>query len=205
MGRLRCGAVVTGVMCVLLGSVTNPAGQFMVLGPAADAIFTVPAGVTKVSIACGGRGGARDTGSTTNGGGGGLGILNDFAVVPGETYTVKTPGFAQVLRADGSNVVAANGAFYHTGGAGAAFNGGNGDNLGNVGQAARWTANGGTVVPTNADKGVSPRGLNADGTPRGAADRGFGATTENIADAGGNFVRIVWGDGRSFPYNAADV
>jgi len=52
--------------------------------------WTVPAGVTSVSVVCVGPGGGRyRSSSSSGGGGGGLGYANNVSVTPGQTITVQ--------------------------------------------------------------------------------------------------------------------
>ena len=52
--------------------------------------WTVPAGVTSVSVVCVGPGGGRyRSGTSSGGGGGGLGYANNVSVTPGQTITVQ--------------------------------------------------------------------------------------------------------------------
>ena len=71
------------------------AGKF-VLKPSQQAYTTpgtyswvAPAGVTSVSVvAVGGGGGGPNGGAATAGGGGGLGYINNYTIVPGNSYQV---------------------------------------------------------------------------------------------------------------------
>ena len=76
--------------------------------------WTVPAGVTRISVLCiGGGGGGRSytTGPNLGGGGGGGGIayISDFAVTPGASVTVRVGNGGQALQTDASNSNAAGG------------------------------------------------------------------------------------------------
>ena len=70
-----------------------------------SATFTVPLGVTSISIACvGGGGGGVLTSATTSGGGGGggaLSFINNVAVTPGESLSVARGGGGSVNITDG--------------------------------------------------------------------------------------------------------
>ena len=69
--------------------------------------FTVPAGVTSVTVECwggGGNGGNRTSNGTTGGGGGGAYARSVISVVPGSTYDVRvgTGGSATSVTTPGS-------------------------------------------------------------------------------------------------------
>jgi hypothetical protein len=63
--------------------------------------FTVPAGVTSISMVCVGGGAASTT--TTGGGGGALSYKNSFPVTPGEQFTVVVGQGGQTQGANGGN------------------------------------------------------------------------------------------------------
>lgn len=190
--------------------------------------FVVPAGVTSICAAAIGAGGSGARGSQdiplTGAGGGSLSYRNNIAVTPGETLTVKTEDSYYIARAvslirkDSSGVesilLRANhgyGAGPPGGYGGAAYNapdvisyaGGDGmtdyngyDVIG--GSAATFTANGaiggglGTFITgANATSGVRYGAGNI--TIRSGQ---FGPTIP------GGALRIIWGAGRTYPYNS---
>ncbi|MCB0785694.1 MAG: hypothetical protein KDC02_16000, partial [Flavobacteriales bacterium] len=170
--------------------------------------FTVPAGVTSVTVECwggGGNGGNRTSNGTTGGGGGGAYARSVISVVPGSTYDVRvgTGGSATLNGADswfinntailakggasvGNNI--SNGA---AGGSGAAsigdvtYSGGNGANSGGTG------GGGGSSAGTAAN-GANGSGQNGGSAPAGGADGGDGANA-------GFFTPCSEGDAGSGP------
>lgn len=187
-----------------------------------------------VVIASGGggaRGAEGDSNESPAGGGGALSYSNGIAVTPGETITVVVPlgGSAGSSMSSGSAaadagikrgaawlVMAKGGAGGNwasgIGGAGGAaasgvgdvlWSGGKGQNATNFtygGWSGRYTANG---VPGSNSAGLSASLFGADsGTGLGRGGAG-GRTSASPGAVGG--IRIMWGAGRSFPGNAADV
>lgn len=70
------------------GKSNNPPGQIEYTTPGTF-YWVCPAGVTSVSIVCvGGGGGGSHFSAAGQGGGGGLGYRNNYAVTPGQTYTI---------------------------------------------------------------------------------------------------------------------
>lgn len=65
--------------------------------------FTVPDGVTSISVLCVGAGGWTIGGNGNGGGGGALAYTNNYAVIPGQTYTVI------IGRSDSANQAASSG------------------------------------------------------------------------------------------------
>lgn len=190
--------------------------------------------VHSVVIASGGggaRGAAGDTNESPAGGGGALSYSNGIAVTPGETITVVVPlgGSAGSSMSSGSAaadagikrgaawlVMAKGGAGGNwasgIGGAGGAaalgvgdvrWSGGKGDDATNFtygGWSGRYTANG---VQGSNSAGLSASLFGADsGTNLGRGGDG-GRSIASPGVVGG--IRIMWGAGRSFPGNAADV
>lgn len=190
--------------------------------------------VHSVVIASGGggaRGAEGDTNESPSGGGGALSYSNGIAVTPGETITVVVPlgGSAGSSMSSGSAaadagikrgaawlVMAKGGAGGNwasgIGGAGGAaalgvgdvrWSGGKGQdatNFTNGGWSGRYTANG--VTGSNS-AGLSASLFGADsGTGLGRGGGG-GRSSASPGVVGG--IRIMWGAGRSFPGNAADV
>lgn len=187
-----------------------------------------------VVIASGGggaRGAAGDSNESPAGGGGALSYSNGIAVTPGETLTVVVAfgGSAGSSMSSGSAaadagikrgaawlVMAKGGAGGNwasgIGGAGGAdasgvgdvrWSGGKGMNATNFtygGWSGQYTANG---LPGINSSGLSASLFGADsGTGLGRGGNG-GRTTASPGAVGG--IRIMWGAGRSFPGNAADV
>ncbi len=115
----------------------------------ASATFTVPAGVTSITVECWGGGGAGG-GNTTNkdgGGGGGGGAYSkttNIAVTPGATYTVTVGA----------------------GGTGSSGNGGNGGNS--------WFNTTGTILATGGFGGFSPSGTGGVSGTGGLSSAGVG-------------------------------
>lgn len=190
--------------------------------------------VHSVVIASGGggaRGAEGDTNESPAGGGGALSYSNGIAVTPGETLTVVVAfgGSAGSSMSSGSAaadagikrgaawlVMAKGGAGGNwasgIGGAGGAaasgvgdvrWSGGKGQDATNFtygGWSGRYTANG---VPGSNSAGLSASLFGADsGTGLGRGGAG-GRTSASPGAVGG--IRIMWGAGRYFPGNAADV
>lgn len=187
-----------------------------------------------VVIASGGggaRGAESDTNESSAGGGGALSYANGIAVTPGETLEVVVPlgGAAGYIMSSGGPAYDAGikrgatwlvmakgggGGVWSSGigGAGGVAAGGVGDvrwsggkgmdatNFTYGGWSGRYTANG---FPGINSSGLSASLFGADsGTGLGRGGAG-GRTDASPGVVGG--IRIMWGAGRSFPGNAADV
>ena len=173
---------------------------FSAVVPAGEAVFTVPgrhewtvpAGVTSVSVVCIGGGGAGSGGS--GGGGGGLRWLNNIAVTPGAqvAVVVGAGGRAASSGNGGSSSFAASlTAYGGTGSSGPPGRGGSGTNgrggrggnggSGGGGGAGGYTGNGG-------DGGASTGGGGAGGAGGGGG--------EVSSDGGGGGGVGIYGQGR---------
>ena len=165
--------------------------------------FTVPAGVTQVSVVVVGGGGSGPAGSSNTGGGGGGGLcyLNSISVVPGASISVivgaaggaGTAGGASsfngtLIAAGGSGTTTATGAAggggsggtCFTGGAGGSFVGGGAPYHAGAGGAAGYTGNGGrggdasgSSCPVNSAAGAGGGG-GGGGAGNDPANCGFG-------------------------------
>lgn len=188
-----------------------------------------------VVIASGGggaRGAAGDTNESPAGGGGALSYRNGIAVTPGETITVVVPlgGSAGSSMSSGSAaadagikrgatwlVMAKGGAGGNwasgIGGAGGAaalgvgdvrWSGGQGQDATNFtygGWSGRYTEAGQYGGSTYVNQSATLDGQNT-GTSLGRGGNG-GRSSASPGAVGG--IRIMWGAGRAFPGNAADV
>ena len=179
--------------------------------------WTVPAGITSISLVVIGAGGngIQFGGTVSGGGGGGLAYKNNIAVTPGQSisYGVSTPaggggpsttsvtvGSLSVFADRGSagsssgsspGGGAGNGDANFTGGSGASGFGGS--VLG--GSAATYTSNG----ANGGGQGIGLYGSGStDNYGRGGTSVFSGSPTNGVNGA----IRIIWGTGRSFPNNA---
>jgi hypothetical protein len=180
-----------------------------------NGIFTVPAGVTSITVECwggGGRGGSTsNSGTECGGGGGGAYSRSTLTVIPGNTYNVivgtgsSTAAAggdsyfdnATILLAKGGNSVANNTAAGATGGAAAfgigtiKFSGGNGAS----GISGNYGGGGGSSAGSLAD-GATATNQNGAIAPLNGGNGGNGKITTNgngspgsIPGGGGGGVR----------------
>jgi uncharacterized protein YjdB len=170
--------------------------------------FTIPEGVTSITVQTwggGGRGGSR-TSSTdgTGGGGGGAFSQHTFAVIPGDSYVVvvgsgsssnTTPGgdswvsltniSAASVLAKGGNSAASNSTIGATGGSAASgigsikYSGGNGANR----VSSTSSGGGGSSAGTGAN-GNNASGTTAGSAPTGGGNGGAGRTSVGSGNAG---------------------
>ena len=155
--------------------------------------FTVPCGVTSITVQCwgGGGGGAGDgtdnASSSGFGGGGGGYVTNILSVTAGSTitYTVGTGGVAGALNGgNGGNTIFSS----------ITANGGTGGTTTAVGTGG--SGSGGTV--TNGSNGASPSGLNGGNGGNGGNSAGsLGSGGSGDGAAGGNAIGIGGGGGGS--------
>ena len=183
----------------------------------ASGSFTVPAGITSVTVECwggGGRGGSRTSGSNGYGGGGGGAYAkkNTITVTSGSSYTVTvgtgsttatSPGGDSwflnntTVLAKGGASVADNSATGATGGAIATsigdvkYAGGNGSNstttYGGAGGSSAGTGANGTTVVNTATAGAAPAGGGKGGN--GASTNGNGNAGSTPGGGGGGALR----------------
>lgn len=188
-----------------------------------------------VAIGAGGggaRGASGDTNESPAGGGGALSYSNDIAVTPGETLDVvvaagggaasgnMSDGYAAgvtSIKRGGTTLVSANGGSGGiwssgqggqggtTGGTGAVkYAGGKGQNSTNFtygGWSGRYTGQG-----LGGSGSQSNQSATLTGQDTGTAIGRGGSGGRSSADSGQpGAVRVLWGPGRGFPGNAADV
>lgn len=190
--------------------------------------WTVPAGVTEISgvVVGGGAGGGF--------GGGGLHWRNTIAVTPGEVLAIQVGsndiysgasieshlkrGANYLLRADratyhsqyggGGGNGGTGGSATRTGGGGAGGymgNGGNGDSTPNK-NPPQLNSGGGYSGPIWSDgDGVGLQGRTANFAPGSLGSPKCGGGLGEGQSSGPGGVRLMWGEGRSYPDNAADV
>lgn len=184
-----------------------PAGQIILPGDSGS--WVVPDGVTSVSVVVIGRGGAavQFGGNASSGAGGALAYANNVAVIPGNSYSYTTGnspassifGITANGGANGGGVNAAAGGT--ASGGDANFRGADGivqfSERAAGGSAATYTANGsGTGV------GIGISGIGSAAAYGRGGEKVFSGTPGAHQPGG---IRIIWGGGRSYPSNAADV
>ena len=180
--------------------------------------FTVPAGVTSITVECwggGGKGGARSTSTGACGGGGGGGYSRSvIAVTPGSNHSVNVGlgatttaaggdswfGSTSTIRAIGGNSVANNTTTGATGGAlgvgdirfsgGSGRTGISGSYGGGGGSSAGTGANGNTA--TNQNGAVAPAGGGNGGNGR-SGSTGVGVSGSIPGGGGGGAYRTLSG------------
>lgn len=110
--------------------------------------FTVPDGVTSISMLCigggGGGGGCGNTYSGGGGGGGGLAYANNVSVTPGETLTVRVGGAGQAGSRDGNGGTGGQSSVFRGPNPLCSVNGGSGGTSQNTGGAGGGTSGTGT-------------------------------------------------------------
>ena len=175
---------------------------FSAVVPAGEAVFTVPgrhewtvpAGVTSVSVVCIGGGGAGSGG--TGGGGGGLRWLNNIAVTPGAQVAVVVGAGGAASSGNGgsssfgSHVTANGGAgnneTSHAGGSsGSGGDGGTGGGAGGGG-AGGYTGNGGNGSDDSKNNATAGSG---------GGGGGGGTSTQHTSDGGGGGGVGIYGQG----------
>ncbi len=191
--------------------------------------WTVPAGVTSVSVVCIGGGGTRNTSQGTGGGGGGLGYKNDITVTPGSTITVEvgtraddpplpTNGgdsyFVDATTVKGGGGTGSGGTYVGDGGG----NGGNGGSRSGSGHGGGGGAGGYSGAGGNGATGVNggsnhPSGSAGTGggsgggaggtTGRGGRGGGTGYLGEGTSGAGGTGNQGSGGNGSQFTSSGA--
>lgn len=175
---------------------------------ASSGSWVCPADVTSIAVVLIGRGGngIQFGGTASGGGGGALAYKNSIAVTPGQSYSYSittssttmfgiTAGAGQI---GGSNRAATGGTA--TGGD-ANFSGGNstarsGGSSKAGGSAASYTADG----ASNGGVGVGLTGTGSSGTYGRGGTTVFSGSPTN---GGPGAIRIIWGEGRSYPDNAS--
>jgi len=156
--------------------------------------WTVPSGVTSVSVVCIGGGGTRNTSQGTGGGGGGLGYKNDIAVTPGSTITVEVGTYADdpPLPNNGGDSYFVDATTVKGGGGGAGGYSGAGGNGANG-------VNGGSTFPSGSAGSGGGSGGGAGGTTgRGGRGGGTGYLGEGASGAGGTGNQGSGGNGSQF-------
>lgn len=191
--------------------------------------------VHAVAISSGGggaRGAEGDTNESPAGGGGALSYSNGIAVTPGETLTVVVPLGGSAGSSMSSGGAASDAGIHRSGtylllakggrggnwgsgvgGAGGLASGGIGDvcfsggkgqdttNFTYGGWSGRYTSNG--INGGSGQSNLSASLFGADsGTGLGRGGSGGRSSASNGVVGG---IRILWGGGRSFPSNAADM
>ena len=138
--------------------------------------FTVPAGVTQVSVVCVGAGGKAGIGNSGQAGGGGaLAYKNNITVTPGSTATIT-------VGAPGN----------HSG------------NNGNAGGLSKFTYNSVDYAIANGGGGGQGNHAGGNGGTYGGGHGGPQSSGSGGAPGQGA-VRVIWGMGRSFPNNASQA
>jgi hypothetical protein len=163
------------------------------------ATWTVPAGVTSVSVVCIGGGGGGRAGSSNGsissgggGGGGGLSYRNNIAVTPGSSITVQIGRAGNGIAGAGTGGAGAGGqSYFFTTSTVAANGGGGGQGSGGVwagGTAGTVVNNTGAVGFSGGVGGGGPRNVRAGGGGAagyaGAGGRGGGGDPSASATAG---------------------
>jgi len=177
--------------------------------PANSNTYTVPPGVTEITVEVWGAGGGGSTSNTAAGGGGGGYARSIITVSPGDTfnYTIGTAGTQGINGGDSTfntTIVGGGGqaGSGSTGGAGgvatggndANFNGGNGGNAGSGGNGNRGGGGGGgsATAVANGGNGSANSG-NTGGT--GGAGQGNGGNGGNGNNGAGNAGSFPGGGG----------
>ncbi len=183
------------------GSVTatssNPAGGLVSATNDSTTTFTVPAGITSLTVrAWGGGGGARETGNTTrrSGGGGGAFAESTVTVVPGSTYNVVvgTGGAAADPGQNGGSSYFSLGATTNVlaaGGGGAPADntaGAAGSAAASIGTTRYSGGAGGLRGTAGGGGGGGSAFTNANGNAGGAGGAALGGTGGTGTGAGGN-------------------
>lgn len=190
--------------------------------------FTVPAGVTSISVVGVGRGAAGATALNVDevstdyigGAGGALSYVNNIAVTPGETLDIQVSDTLSRLLRGGTVLVSAGAGSGTIAGSvivGTGFAGGNGSRVietfrSGAGAGGYTSAGGNAGFGTLGGGGVSLLGGGAGGSAAGNANAnggaygGGGGASGSLGAAGPGGVRIIWGAGRAFPNtNTGDV
>ncbi len=186
------------LICLLFVTGLWTTSSFAQLTFTTSGVYTVPAGVTSITVYAWGGGGGAGGGSPScsaqgegsGGGGGGL-ASSTFTVIPGETYTVTigAGGTAGAVLGNGG----AGGTTTFTGPAGTLTATGGGAGLGGsaCGTVAGGAAGAGTVGTTLFSGGAGSAGITTGTTSAGVSGKGGGAagsaangTTPNIACPG---------------------
>ncbi len=176
-----------------------------------DGTFTVPAGVTHITVECWGAGGGGASISTTNGSGGGGGggayASRIIIVTPGNMYDILV-GIGGSAGIDGGNSNFNNGDVVAAGGSGASDNssiGGAGGSIlnsfgtavfaggtGGDGNGTTYSGGGGGGAGSSGDGGNATGQIAGTGTPLNGGTGGEGITIENDGNPG-----LVYGGGGS--------
>ena len=201
-----------GILAASGGAI--PSGEAVLTTYTYNGYWTAPAGVTSVCVVLIGAGGAAVQGTNldrSGGGGGALVYKNNIPVTPGTVY-------GYYLHSDGSSMfglsagagdpavlqtnVPSNGGVASSAGSPDGFyNGGKGEVLtGGIAREA-WGGSTGTYTGQGPEGGAAGQSLYTTGGGNyGAGGACSYSGTPSPAQPGG--IRIVWGVGKSFPYNA---
>lgn len=165
---------------LLLGTSPPVVGGQVLYNTITSTNWTCPAGVTSVSVVCVGAGGHGFFDGGTHfygGGGGGLAYLNNFTVVPGNSYAINIsqPGNSSFngtscVATSGANIINAGGATAGT----AMFPGGNG---GHPDFDFDYTAGGGGGAGGYAGSGGTGGNATGGGATAGTGGGGGGGTS----------------------------
>lgn len=174
---------------VLAGLSGQVVGQYLYNGYSDDVAWTVPAGVTSISVVCVGPG-ASSNYSTTNSGGC-LRYVNNIAVTPGETLHIDGRDNGSRLRR-GTTVLCYGPSYDNR--ANAVGSGGNGGPSGGIGVSFGGGGAGGYSGNGGSGGSTAPGALAGSGTGGGGAG-GAGNTTSGRGGGGGGVG--VFGEGAS--------
>ena len=137
--------------------------------------WTVPNGVTKISVLCIGRGGITASGNVQGGAGGGLAYMNNITVVPGDVYTIYICGGYYATNNSGVSP-------YYS------------DEIWEVGSQIRWLSGTGHPWRVAAHCGVDQNSANPGGYEWSHASLTHGTFVEHSGGVGGGgSVSTSWG------------
>lgn len=221
-------------MLIGSGIIAKP-GSVVARGLSFNNFWIVPLGVTSICVCLISAGGnyrnSDDGQSSGGGGGGGLVYANNIPVTPGERLDLAGNTIAGVRLSRGGTLLlgvsagtdqpgtGTNGSLNAPGGlilaastitARTAFQGGsgrrwNGATRGGGGGAPSYSGNG-SSGSSNSNTNGAARSLNGNGSNLNLCGAGTGLSPSfggNPNRVGG--IRIIWGEGRSYPSNALDV
>lgn len=202
-----------GILAAAGGAI--PSGEAVLTTYTYNGSWTAPAGVTSVCVVLIGAGGAAATGSSDRsaGGGGALVYKNNIPVTPGTNYSYYlhedmssmfglTAGAGSPAQV-GASSPSEGGVASSAGSPSGYYNGGKGEwaNFMVTTQAVGGSAGGYTSVGQDGGGiGNYLTGYSGGGPTYGAGGNAAYSGTPTPAGPGG--IRIVWGVGKSFPYNA---
>ena len=201
-----------GILAAAGGAI--PSGEAVLTTYTYNGSWTVPAGVTSVCVVLIGAGGAAVQGANidrSGGGGGALVYKNDIPVTPGTSYSyyLQSDGSSMFGLSAGAgdpavlqtNVPSNGGVASSAGYPDGFYNGGKGEWLAGATTREAWGGSTGTYTGQGPEGGAGGQSLySAGGGYYGAGGACSYSGTPSPAEPGG--IRIIWGVGRSFPYNA---